>query len=182
MKSKAEVKRIEAERKLAREMEEIAAKREVAAAKAALESQEKHAASTRIICLIRAVNARALVRAKRKQKQLEALIAQDQKVSDAATLVQRVFRGYSTRLCLSKFGIWWNAPKGKKRRRKKPIIGKQEKTPKEMANSRRIAERCAYEVHQRRLNERKRLFSELHHQYCNLVQVHDAVYHILLYL
>ena len=150
-------------------------KRELEAQKAAQESQEKHDASTRITCMIRAVNARALVRAKRRQKQLEELIARDQRVTAAIVQIQRVYRGYSTRLCLSKFGIWWNAPKGKKRRRKKPVIGKQEKTPKELANMRRIAERCTYEVHQRRLNERRRLFADLHHQYCNLVQV-DVAY------
>ena len=150
-------------------------KRELEAQKAAQKSQEKHDASTRITCMIRAVNARALVRAKRRQKQLEELIARDQRVTAAIVQIQRVYRGYSTRLCLSKFGIWWNAPKGKKRRRKKPVIGKQEKTPKELANMRRIAERCTYEVHQRRLNERRRLFADLHHQYCNLVQV-DAAY------
>jgi hypothetical protein len=172
LKSTAEIQRIQKERNLAREMEELAAKQAIENEKAANESQVKHKAATKIANMFRARVAVKYTKLKKNQLDLENTSLRFDKVTRAATLIQKRFRVYSVRNYMQKVvGIRFRVDFNRKK--KKPAVKRSDKEEARRLQIRKnkTKERVLYDVQQRRLNMRNELFSDIFNAYSNGVQV-----------
>lgn len=172
LKSTAEIQRIQKERNLAREMEELAEKQAIENAKSALESKEKHRAATKIANMFRARVAAKYVKLKKTQKDLEDSSMRYDKVVKAAIAIQRRFRVFSVRIYFQKVvGVKFRVDFTRKKKKPPPKKSDKEEARRLKIKREKIKERVLYDLHQRRLNMRNELFSDIFSAYSAAVQV-----------
>jgi hypothetical protein len=171
LKSTAEVNRLQKERNIRKEMSELADKRKLQAAAASLVSAHLHDAATKIACSFRKKQSIKYVINKRSQVVLEknALIVSN--VNKAATLIQsryRIFsvRNYFFRVVGERFRVDFR--KRKKRRERKSAA---EELKRLNVKKKRIRDKVLHDLHQRRINNRKQLISDLYDEFAIAVEV-----------
>lgn len=156
MRSATEVKRLQAEAKLARDFEQQEDARRMVFLRAQSESNDKHQAATEISLLYRCLKARRVVREKKMQIALESAASQNAKFANVVTPLQKRFRLYSTRT--------WFASKGQvfklNRLRPKKRRIKQKGDPPAIPFV-EVMSRVEYETQQRRVNARTAQFDKL---------------------
>ena len=171
LKSTAEINRIQRERKIKKEMDDLAEKRKEQAAAALLVSKHLHDAATKIANVYRKKSAKKYVGSKRTQITLERRAKEVIDVNKAATLIQTRFRIYSVRLYFfqvvgERFRV--DFKKRKKRRQKKSDV---EELKRLNLKKKRIRDRVLMDVHERRLNDRNQLISDVYEEYAIAVEV-----------
>ena len=170
LKSTAEVNRIQNERKIKKEMADLAEKRKEQAAAAALVSKHLHDAATKIANTFRKNQAKKYVNAKRCQAVLEESAKEVMKVNRAATLIQTRFRIFSVRNYFfttvgERFRVNF-----KRRKKIKPKKSAAEELKRLNLKKKRIRDRVLIDVHQRRLNDRNKLITDLYDEYAVAVE------------
>jgi hypothetical protein len=175
LKSTAEVNRIQKERKIKKEMDDLAEKRKEQSAAALLVSQHLHDAATKIANTFRQKQAKKFVSSKRSQIVLEQSAKEVMTVNKAATLIQTRFRIYSVRLYFFKvvgerFRV--DFKRRKKRREKK---SEAEELKRLNLKKKRIRDKVLIDVHERRLNDRNQLISDLYEEYAIGVEVIQSI-------
>ena len=172
LKSTAEIQRIQKEKNLAREMEELRAKQEIENAKAAQESQTKHAAATKIANVFRAKVASKYVQLKKHQSHLEDASYRCDRVTRAATKIQRRFRLFSVRNYFQKIvGVKFRVDFRRKKKKPGPQKSAKEEARRLKLKKEKTQARVLYDVQQRRLNQRNALFHEIFQAYTLAAQV-----------
>lgn len=171
LKSTAEINRIQKERKIKKEMDDLAEKRKEQAAAALLVSQHLHEGATKIANTFRKKQARKYVNNKRTQHILEQSAKEVIRVNKAATLIQRRFRVYSVRLYFFKvvgerFRV--DFKRRKKRREKKSDA---EELKRLNLKKKRIRDRVLMDVQERRLNDRNQLIFNVYEEYAIGIEV-----------
>jgi hypothetical protein len=176
MQNTSELKRIEEERRVAREIEAERVRQLIAAEKAKMEGEDRHNAVTLIAKIARGNRGRKYVIQKRAQMLLESSIIAYEKYEKAAQVLQANFRGYSTRKFLQTFGMSVPSNKLKKRKKKKTHMKKYLDANSEQNNKAlkmQCAFRAAYELRQRRILVRLKLFYDLHRKFLSVTQVYS---------
>lgn len=171
LKSTAEINRIQKERKIKKEMDDLAEKRKEQAAAALLVSQHLHDAATKIANIFRKRQAKKHVGSKRTQIILEQSAKEVMRVNKAARLIQTRFRIYSVRLYF--FTVVGERFRVNFKRRKKVRARKSDAEELKRLNlkKKRIRDRVLIDVHQRRLNDRNQLVSDLYEEHAIAVEV-----------
>jgi hypothetical protein len=171
LKSTAEVNRIQKERMIKKEMADLGEKRKAQAAAALLVSQHLHDAASKIANQYRKKQAIKYVSSKRSQTVLEKSAKEVMRVNQAATLIQTRFRIYSVRLYFFKVvGERFRVDfKRRKKRREKKSAAEELKRLK--LKKKRINDRVLMDVHERRLNGRNQLISDLYEEHAIAVEV-----------
>lgn len=181
LKSTTEIQRIQKERNLAKEMEELDAKRAIESAKAAQESRERHTSATKIANMFRSRVAKKYVNLKANQKKLEHASFCFTKVTKAAIKIQQRFRVFSVRNYFQKVvGAKFRVDFSRKKRKAAPKkISAKEEARRLQHKKEKIRERVLYDVQQRRLNDRKWLFGAVADEYAESCQVDYMIYKYL---
>lgn len=177
MKNTSELKRIEAEKKLAREMEAERIKILIATEKAKLESEDKHDAATKIMSIFRGRQGRIYVTQKRSQMILENAIQIEEKSKIAAAVIQHNIRGCLTRVKLQAGGFSTPSNKTvqtKKKKKKKVMQIKDANAADNFSLKTVAATRSQHEQKQRRIIVRQEMFEEIYKMYLFCVQYLDA--------
>ena len=177
MKNTSELKRIEAEKRLVREMEAERMKILIATEKAKLESEDKHDAATKIMSIFRGRQARIYVKQKRSQMILENAIQIEDRCRIAATAIQHNIRGCLTRVQLQAGGF--STPSNKmvetKKKKKRKIMLIKDSNVSDKFSLKTIATvRSQYEQKQRRIIVRQEIFEEIYKTFLFCVQFLDA--------
>ena len=175
LKSQSEINRIQKERMIKKEMEELAEKRKEQAAAAALVEKHVHDAATTIANAFRKKQAKKYVSKKRHQSILEKCAQEVMEVNRAATVIQARFRTYSVRnyffrVVGERFRV--NFKKRKKRREKK---SEAEELKRFNLKKKRIRDRVLIDLHERRLNDRNKLIADIYDEYAIAVEVNSRV-------
>ncbi len=178
MRNSSELKRIENEKRIVREMEAERLKQMIAAEKAKLEGQDRHDAVTLIAARFRGRKARVFVREKRAQLQLEGALILFDKCRAAAGIIQRNMRGYMCRAKLQAGGFPVPSSKQtpgktkKKNKRMKMLMDAASKSPEVNLSLKAVcAARAQYELIQRLTVNRRAMFETLNRSYIYVVQV-----------
>jgi hypothetical protein len=169
MKSSSEVKRINDEKKAAKEFEAQEEARRIAFLKAQDEDEDKHIAVTKIACIVRRYKAKRLVSDKRDQINLEDSTFDVADLELSWIPLQKLFRQASTREWFSQRGVKYklNRLRAKKRRIK-------QEGEEDAINSTELRSRIDYEIRQRRLQSRKKVFHNLIRHYAKTMQMLDC--------
>ena len=167
MRNAAEAKRIQQEKTMAKDFERQEELRRLEFLKNQEKSKGLHDAATRIALLYRARKARRMVKEKRIQVGMEAVIKINTSLGKKWIPFQRLFRQYSTRKWFAERGIKYklNRTKKKKRALKPGELALLTITPEDL--SRRIT----YEVQQRRVVSRQTSIEKLFQIFGQLTQV-----------
>ena len=160
MRSGNEAKRLQDEKRMAKEYEEAEERRRMEFLQAQDEAREKHDAATHIASCFRCYKARRLVRQKRFQIELEHLLQSDTKRDSRWIPFQRLYRSYSTKKWLGAYGVKFKVNRKKKKKRVMRAADMERQVPVE-----EIANRANFEIQQRRLTSRNNLFFELCERY-----------------
>lgn len=177
MKNASELKRIEQERKIAREMEEERLRQMIAAEKAAEESEDRHAAVTIIAGMFRAHKARRYVLQKRCQVHLEKALERKRVANEAIIVIQYNWRGFNTRKMLQENGFKMpsskalaTAKKKRRNRKMKKLLEASISQTETLALKLIAARRVQYEQLQRRKNDRVKLMHDVLMEYLTITQ------------
>ena len=164
MRSKAEVQRLQAEKRMAKEYEEQEEARRLQFLKAQTESNDKHLAATEISLLYRRKRARKIVRERREQLELEAVTKEEARQKVCWIPFQKLFRQYSTRIWFAKRNVVYKLYRKKKKKR----VLRKEGAP-DIIDRKELQARIDYEIKQRRVTARATLFEGLIQKYSSLV-------------
>ncbi len=164
MRSRAEVQRLQAEKKMAKEYEEQEELRRMQFLRAQGESNDKHTAATEIALLYRVKKARRIVNERRSQVKLEAVTKEVARQKVCWIPFQRLFRQYSTRKWFAEQGVVYKLNRKKKKKRH---IRKDDDP--EIIPRAKLLARIAYEIRQRRIVGRQKQFEDLIVKYSDLV-------------
>lgn len=169
MRSAGEAKKMQEEKRMAKEFEMQEEQRRMEFIKNQSEAEELHKAATTISLLYRKRKARRLVREKKLQVNLENVLNSNTQVQSMWIPFQKLVRQYLTRMFFHKHGIKYNLYR--KRKKKRMVKGKEIPNP---MSKEELALRINYEVQQRRNMERWGLIHKLIKQYSKLLQTLDA--------
>lgn len=194
LRSGAEVKRIENEKKLKMQFDEVEERRRNAFLKAQQISADRHAAATILSLLYRVRKANAILVEKRRQFRLEGYLAQTRLVQYTWVPLQRAFREYSTKIWFYRRGVVLNrnnfnnnkniknnnvTKKAKRSGRKG--ISKVDKNV--LVTEGDLNIRLTYEIRQRRVVQRQMMFTTLYEKHVQAtLMVECNIYHWLHYL
>lgn len=193
LRSAAEVKRIQEEKRLKKEHEDEQERKRLEFIKASQEEHRKHEAVTVLALWFRVQKATRLVEERRKQKHLEAIISGMKKERTVLIPAQRIFREYSTRKWLADHGVkfklvgpgpWDDAASPTKKSKKRGGAGggggggntawRKLKVSRVKMTPEDLEARVDYEVFQRRLIERTNLIDHLLRDYVTAMQTIEA--------
>ena len=164
MRSRAEVQRLQAEKRMAKEYEEQEEARRMQFLRAQGESNDKHSAATEIALLYRKKKAKKIVNDRRNQLKLEAVTKEVARQKICWIPFQKLFRQYSTRKWFATFNVVYKLNRKKKKKR----IIKKDGDPPAIPHA-KLTERMSYEIKQRRYVARNKLFNDMITKYSELV-------------
>lgn len=182
LRSASEIQRIQAEKVIARQFEEQEQQRRMQYIKAQNEGVAKHQASTHISLVYRCWKARKIVREKRLQKEMEAVVLERTSSVGLWDKVQRIYRLYSTVTCLEKrMDIRFEHFKGsKKRKKRKQKQKKQSQEELVLAQEKRLKDivtlrnRIDYEIYNRQYNARLAILTTLFDRFAHTQLMIDS--------
>lgn len=169
MKSSSEVKRINDEKKAAKEFEAQEEARRIAFLKAQDEDEDKHIAVTKIACIVRRYKAKKLVNDKRDQIRLEEAAFDMADLELSCIPFQKLFRQASTREWFSQRGVKYKLNRVRPKKRRLKQEGEED-----TINQTDLRARINYEIRQRRLQSRKKVFHNLIQKYAKTMQMLDC--------
>ena len=172
MRSKGEVQRIQAEKKMAAEFEAAEEARRRAFLIAQGESNDRHSAATEISLLYRKKKSRRILIERRRQLALEKVTAEEGKHPIRWIGFQRLFRLYSTRKVLAEMGKGYVFRLDGKRKGKRKIGQEANEVPKDVRE--KLNKRIAYENQQRRVTSRKVMMESVIQAHAQLITILDA--------
>ncbi len=172
MRSKGEVQRIQAEKKMAAEFEAAEEARRRAFLLAQGESNDRHSAATEISLLFRKKKSRRIVMEKRRQLALEKVTAEEGKFPVRWIGFQRLFRLYSTRRALAEMGKGYVFRLDGKRKGKRKIGSEAAEVPRDVRD--KLNQRIAYENQQRRVTDREVMMEKLIQAHAQVITILDA--------
>ncbi len=163
MRSRAEVQRLQAEKRMAKEYEEQEEARRMQFLRAQGESNDKHQAATEIALLYRCKRARKIVHQRREQIQLEAVTKEEARQKVCWIPFQKLFRTYSTRKWFRERNVNYKLFRKKKKKR----VIKKDGDPPAIPRV-QLDERIAVEIKRRRIVARQSLFENMIVKYSHL--------------
>jgi hypothetical protein len=193
------VKRIETEKKLRKQFEELEEARRLQFLKAQQESADRHSAAIRISLLYRAFKARQIFSKKRQQNKLERFIRQSAVIQQTWIPLQRVFREYSTKMWFYRKGVILDKKIGEKSKLKKGKNNKKTADENNVVDDNKKSKnkkikppdkaidknllvteadlngRMIYEVRQRRVQERSLLISKFYDKHVDATEVNILI-------
>jgi len=166
MRSRAEVQRLQAEKRMAKEYEEQEEARRMQFLRAQGESNDKHSAATEIALLYRCKRARKIVKMRREQIRLEAVTTEEARQKICWIPFQKLFRQYSTRKWFAERNVVYKLFRKKKKKRFVKKDGDPPAIPRVQ-----IDQRIAVEIKRRRIVARQLLFENMIVKYSHLSTV-----------
>jgi hypothetical protein len=161
MRSASEVKRLQAEKQMAKQMELQEEQRRQAYLRAQNEGVHKHQGATIISLVYRVFKAKKIVREKRLNLELENVSVRLNANKGIWVPVQVLYRLYSTKKWLSDRGVKFKTKKGKK---KKKIIKKDEDAEVKMTYD-QLLTRINFELQTRQRMNRRELFYQIYDKF-----------------
>lgn len=169
MRNAAEAKRIQEEKAMAKEFEREEERKRVEFLKNLEKGEEEHSAATRISLLYRKVKALRMVREKRVQLEMEAVIKEGQSLAVRWIPFQKLFRQYSTRKWFAARGVKFNLNRKRKKKRNTKLIkagdGELVITPDS------LRERVNYERQQGRIMSRVARIDRMFQDYATVLRI-----------
>jgi len=166
MRNAAEAKRIQEEKKMAKDFEKQEELRRMEHLKNMELSKEQHDAATRISLLYRKKKARRIVAEKRVQLDMESVIKENRSLDKRWIPFQKLFRQYSMRKWLDARGVKFNLKRKRKKKRKPGVV----ETSK-LISKVELCARTNYEVQQRRSTARISQIDAMFQHYADIIRV-----------